>query len=219
MNINLKRMPTSEIVFSMLYLGLEKDLAYYYITKRLKSFGYNLSEEKIIDLLTREIIKIKERGENLEDYCFRKNRPVNELIISGLKPARKTNNFENLTISEVVVLQDIFRRLSNSYKKYIEQIIKTGNNTEMSYIFPISYSNYNLLRLVYNILLEISNNQYELKDKNILSSSILGLKEASLFELEASSEYKQSMNHYYPLTQEQVLQDESLLETYCPKLK
>ena len=89
----------------------------------------------------------------------------------------------------------------------------------MSYIFPISYSNYNLLRLVYNILLEISNNQYELKDKNILSSSILGLKEASLFELEASSEYKQSMNRYYPLTQGQVLQDESLLETYCPKLK
>ena len=59
-SISLKSMPTSEIIFSFLNLGLNKDLASQTLEKRLK--GYGLSDDEIVNFIAREIVKIKTRG-------------------------------------------------------------------------------------------------------------------------------------------------------------
>ena len=121
-SISLKSMPTSEIIFSFLNLGLNKDLASQTLEKRLK--GYGLSDDEIVNFIAREIVKIKTRGNDLEDYCFRKNRSVEDLVKTGFIAISRTDNFNNLTISEVLLLQDIFRRLKEYYSQYLNKSLE-----------------------------------------------------------------------------------------------
>jgi len=216
-SISLKSMPTSEIIFSFLNLGLNKDLASQTLEKRLK--GYGLSDDEIVNFIAREIVKIKTRGNDLEDYCFRKNRSVEELVKTGFIAISRTDNFNNLTISEVLLLQDIFRRLKEYYSQYIKQITRRGDPKEMSFIFPKVNSNYEYYNLLYKILLDIACKEYDLNNQNLISSIIIAFKVTSLFEFSATKEHLQSMSSYQTLSDKQILQDESILETYCPRLK
>lgn len=97
--IDLVRIPTSEIVFYLIHCGLDKDLVNDVLTKRLRSYG--LGEDEIVDLLTREIKKVKTRGEDINKYCFRKNKSIEELLKIAFSAISKTDNFNNLTVSEV----------------------------------------------------------------------------------------------------------------------
>ena len=89
----------------------------------------------------------------------------------------------------------------------------------MSFIFPKVNSNYEYYNLLYKILLDIACKEYDLNNKNLISSIIIAFKVTSLFEFSATKEHLQSMSSYQTLSDKQILQDESILETYCPRLK
>lgn len=99
----LKSIPTSEIIYYLIHADLNLELANEILTKRLGSYG--LSEEEIVDFLSEEMIKIKTRGSNIDDYIFRANKPIKALISTSLKLIKETSRLEILTISEIECLE------------------------------------------------------------------------------------------------------------------
>lgn len=215
-NINLTIIPTSEIIFYLMHCGLDKDIANVTLTKRLGSYGLN--EDEIVDLLAREIIKIKTRGANIDDYCFRKNKSIEELLKIGFLAVSRTDNFNNLTVSEIIILQDIIRILNEKYYNFIETIIKS-DVLDKSYILPIATNVSEHLELLYKILRDIQNEEYNVIGTSFKDSLIQSIKDCFIMEISATKPYYKSLENREKLDRTMIFADEKLINTYCPRLR
>lgn len=212
--IDLVRIPTSEIVFYLIHCGLDKDLVNDVLTKRLRSYG--LGEDEIVDLLTREIKKVKTRGEDINKYCFRINKSIEELLKIAFSAISKTDNFNNLTVSEVTLLYDMIRIIKEKYQRYINAIIKSDIK-DKPYILSKAIEIKEYLDLVHKILWGMSRKEFHFD--NLKSSLVWVVKEALLISLGITKDYNISLEGRENLDREIILMDDKLLNAYCPRLK
>lgn len=200
----LKSIPTSEIIYYLIHADLNRELANEILTKRLESYG--LSEEEIVDFLTEEMIKIKTRGSNIDDYIFRADKPINALISTSLKIIKETGSLEILTISEIKCLESILKDLQNAYKKWQKNLIVEGCDSKI--LKPISeimaFIDY-LIKCCENI----TKRTYRIEERSFFNVLNWAFKEALLYY---SSNYFRSLENYKNLTESQIFEDQRMLD-------
>ena len=211
--IDLKKIPTSEIVFYLMHHNLDKGSVNDVLTKRLASYG--LSYDEIVDLLVREIIKVKSRGNDLDSYCFRQNKSVEDLLRIGFSAVSRTDNFGNLTVSEVVVLKDVINQIRKHYQKFIELSIRNGVDSKTS-IFSRANSVNEYFELSYKILCDLLDKEY---GYNALSQKVRTLRELLIMNSNATKFYFESLFGREKLDYAIISDDEKLIRTYGPVLK
>ncbi len=184
------------------------------MTKRLRSYG--LGEDEIVDLLTREIKKVKTRGEDINKYCFRINKSIEELLKIAFSAISKTDNFNNLTVSEVTLLQAIISKIKERYQNYINAIIKSDLE-DKSYILSKAIEIKEYLDLVHEILWGMLRKEFNFA--NLKNTVVWSVKEELLISLSLTKDYSNSLKGRENLDREIILMDDKLLSTYCPRLK
>ena len=203
----LKSIPTSEIIYYLIHADLNRKLANEILTKRLGSYG--LSEEEIVDFLSEEMIKIKTRGSNIDDYIFRANKPIKALISTSLKLIKETSSLEILTISEIECLEFILKDLQNAYKKCEKNLIAEGCDSKI--LKPISeimaYIDY-LIKCCENI----TERTYRIEERRFFNGLNWVFKDALTITTIFTQKYYDSLIYYKNLTEKQILEDQSMLD-------